>query len=120
MGQKFLSIRLWTSAVFWCIISIAAANPEIIWVDCQDHVPPVDVFDPTGVDFENLPSTLKCGQIVVPMDYSHPLDTCNNITLGLAMHRPDNPKGVIFLLAPYFPYLLFYGLIIVKLPRWFG
>ncbi|KEF62526.1 uncharacterized protein A1O9_00499 [Exophiala aquamarina CBS 119918] len=76
--------------------SITAANPEIVWVDCRDHVPPSDVFDPTGIDLERLPSTLKCGQIVVPMDYSRPLDAGNNITLGLAMHRPPNPKGVIF------------------------
>jgi len=104
MGQHLLSTRLWACVVLWSIASIAAANPEIVWVDCRDHVPPADVFDPPGVDLEHLPSTLKCGQLVVPMDYSRPLDVGNNITLGIAMHRPANPKGVIFLLAPFLPF----------------
>ncbi|KAF2494345.1 alpha/beta-hydrolase [Lophium mytilinum] len=30
------------------------------------------------------------------MDYSKPISVRNNITLGLAMYRPANPKGVIF------------------------
>ncbi|KAK5047507.1 hypothetical protein LTR84_006604 [Exophiala bonariae] len=91
-----LSFVLRSLAVFYPIFFIAAATPEIHWVDCKDHVPPSDVFDPAGIDLENLPPTLMCGRIAVPMDYSQPLDGSNNITLGLAMHRPSNPKGIIF------------------------
>ncbi|KAH0846036.1 alpha/beta-hydrolase [Fonsecaea pedrosoi] len=87
----------WATALFCFSITLAAAHPEILWTDCSEHVPPSDVFNATGVDLQHLPSTLKCGRLVVPMDYSKPLSESNNITLGLAMHRPVQPKGVIFL-----------------------
>ncbi|KAF4628966.1 hypothetical protein G7Y89_g9180 [Cudoniella acicularis] len=51
----------------------------------------------SAIDVTNLPSTLHCGQLDVPMDYSKPFGETNMITLGLAMYRPANPKGVLFL-----------------------
>ncbi|OAL39580.1 hypothetical protein AYO20_00977 [Fonsecaea nubica] len=86
----------WATALFCFSITLAAGHPEILWTDCSEHVPPSDVFNATGVDLQHLPSTLKCGLLVVPMDYSKPLSESNNITLGLAMHRPAQPRGVIF------------------------
>ncbi|KAL6241664.1 hypothetical protein RBB50_011446 [Rhinocladiella similis] len=96
MLQKRFPVRGWAYALFCFIFTLAAASPEILWTDCSEHIPPSTVFDSTGVDLQHLPSTLKCGQIVVPMDYARPLSESNNITLGLAMHRPLHPKGAIF------------------------
>lgn len=66
----------------------------IRWVDCSENIP--STLDLTGVNLSNLPSTLHCGQIDVPMDYSRPHVPNNSITLGLAMYRPAKPKGVLF------------------------
>ncbi|KAH8654995.1 hypothetical protein BGZ60DRAFT_546624 [Tricladium varicosporioides] len=71
----------------------------IRWHDCSKSVPKgtgSTSFNESMVDLTNLPSTLHCGTIDVPMDYSHPLSTNNTITLGLAMYRPECPKGAIF------------------------
>jgi hypothetical protein len=75
----------------------AAAASIIRWVDCAQHPP----FSPLGasVNLTQLPKGLKCGRINVPMDYSKAMGPGNNITLGLAMVRPPNPKGVIFQLV---------------------
>ncbi|MCJ1309048.1 hypothetical protein MMC25_002703 [Agyrium rufum] len=71
--------------------------PKIEWVQCARNVPvPATNFNVTGVNLRALPSTLHCGRLVVPIDYSYPISASNNITLGLAMYRPQNPKGVLF------------------------
>lgn len=72
----------------------AACSKSIRWVDCREHVP--STLDLTGVNLSDLPPTLHCGQLDVPMDYSRPLSPNNRITLGLAMYRPAKPKGVLF------------------------
>jgi hypothetical protein len=72
----------------------------IRWVDCAHYVPqstaPEGSFNASTVDLNKLPSTLHCGQIDVPMDYSKPFCDDNKITLGLATYRPSNPKGPLF------------------------
>ena len=80
----------------YCLLSTALpTNPSTIkWVNCAEHVP--ETLDTTGIDLKTLPPTLQCGQIVVPMNYAKPIGAENNITLGIAMYRPQNPKGVIF------------------------
>jgi len=76
-------------------VTAAASIPKSIrWVDCSKNVP--STLDLTNVNLAKLPSTLHCGQIDVPMDYSKPLSPHNTITLGLAMHRPAKPKGALF------------------------
>jgi hypothetical protein len=79
----------------------AAAHPvtssNIEWVDCSKNAP--STLNLTGIDLAKLPSTLHCGKIGAPMIYAKPIDPGNNITLGLAMYRPTNPRGVIFLYA---------------------
>jgi hypothetical protein len=81
----------------WVVLVGALSSSKIQWVDCSEHVPHTDTaLNLTGVDLSALPSTLHCGQLEVPMDYAKPLSSTNNITLGLAMYRPENPKGVIF------------------------
>ncbi|KAJ7511143.1 hypothetical protein B0H11DRAFT_1789361 [Mycena galericulata] len=74
-------------------------NQTIRWVDCHENVPqPVEsVLNVTGTSFHGtLPSTLFCGEMDVPMDYTKPFDSStNNITIGFAMNRPHDPKGVI-------------------------
>lgn len=74
--------------------------PSIRWVDCAENVPgpsTTSTLNISAIDLSNLPSTLHCGQLEVPMDYSKPMSELNMITLGLAMYRPTNPKGVLFL-----------------------
>ncbi|KAJ7104934.1 Alpha/Beta hydrolase protein [Mycena epipterygia] len=45
-----------------------------------------------------LPSSLFCGGMDVPTDYTKPFDSCsNNITIGFAMNRPKKSEGVIIL-----------------------
>lgn len=61
----------------------------------------------TGVDLSDLPESLHCGRADVPMDYSKPMSRHNMITLGLAMYRPKNPKGVLFVyVEPMAPSIL--------------
>ncbi|KAH8738411.1 hypothetical protein BGZ61DRAFT_526388 [Ilyonectria robusta] len=66
----------------------------IRWVNCSEHIP--SSLNLTGVDLSDLPESLHCGRVDVPMDYSKPMSRHNMITLGLAMYRPENPKGVLF------------------------
>lgn len=85
--------------LFVCrLLATAVSASSINWVDCSQNVPSNATFlNTTGVNLSALPSTLHCGRIEVPMDYSKPISAENNITLGLAMYRPKNPRGVIFL-----------------------
>lgn len=64
----------------------------ITWADCAKNLPsPLQ-----GIQLPStLPSTLKCGQLEVPMDYARPISPTNNITLGFAMYRPKHPMGLI-------------------------
>jgi hypothetical protein len=69
----------------------------ILWVNCSTQVPNVPgALNLTGVDLEKLLPTLHCGRLEVPMDYSRPMQADNKIEIGLAMHRPSKPRGVIF------------------------
>jgi hypothetical protein len=95
---------MFTCSAMSCLIAACtalatiASAQSIEWVDCSQNVPdPATYLNVTGVDLNALPSTLHCGRITVPMDYSHPISPSNNITLGLAMYRPKSPRGVIFL-----------------------
>ena len=86
-----------------CIVALSAfstfasAKPNITWVDCHQNVPVAFTQSFPDVNTTNLPRTLRCGEIKVPLDYGQPGGPDNTITLGLAMYRPHNPKGVIFL-----------------------
>jgi hypothetical protein len=74
-------------------------NQTIRWVDCHANVPqPIEsVLNVTGTSFNgSLPSTLFCGEMDVPMDYTKPFDaSTNNITIGFAMNRPKKPSGLL-------------------------
>ncbi|KAJ7871043.1 hypothetical protein B0H13DRAFT_2350109 [Mycena leptocephala] len=74
-------------------------NQTIQWVDCHENVPqPVSAsLNVTGTTFNGtLPSTLFCGQMDVPMDYTKPFHpSTNNITIGFAMHRPARSSGLV-------------------------
>lgn len=70
----------------------------IRWIDCSKNVPESSsTFNASTINITSLPPTLHCGQLDVPMDYSKPFCDGNKITLGLAMVRPSNPKGALFL-----------------------
>ncbi|KAJ7676684.1 hypothetical protein DFH06DRAFT_612669 [Mycena polygramma] len=75
----------------------------IRWVDCHNKLPDelAPALNLTGTTFPGpIPSNLFCGEIDIPMDYTKPFNAAtNNITIGLAMNRPPNPKrssGLIF------------------------
>ncbi|KAJ6473302.1 Alpha/Beta hydrolase protein [Mycena vulgaris] len=74
-------------------------NQTIRWVDCHENVPqPIaSALNLTGTIFNgSLPSTLFCGEMDVPMDYTKPFDAAtNNITIGFAMNRPNSSSGLI-------------------------
>ncbi len=82
-----------------CFATSIAARPAIEWVDCHQYVPPPLFQNFPDANVSVVPPTLHCGQLVVPMNYAQPMSETNNITLGLAMYRPQNPKGVLFLLV---------------------
>lgn len=86
------------TAVF-CFATSIAARPAIEWVDCHKYVPPTLFQNFPDANVSVVPPTLHCGQLVVPMNYAQPMSETNNITLGLAMYRPQHPKGVLFLLV---------------------
>lgn len=71
---------------------LTASAQKIQWVNCTAHVP-----EPLrGVTIPTvLPTNLHCGLLTVPMDYSKPISSSNNITLGFAMRRPENPQGLL-------------------------
>lgn len=76
-------------------------DPHAIrWIDCAQFVPqstvPGGSFNASTVDLQNIPSTLHCGQLDVPMDYSKPFCEDNKITLGIATYRPAKPKNSLF------------------------
>jgi hypothetical protein len=64
----------------------------IQWIDCASHVP--QPLKNTSLP-ATLPSTLHCGHLNVPMDYSEPMSDNNTITLGFSMYRPQNSQGLI-------------------------
>lgn len=78
------------------ILIAKVASSSIEWVNCHNNVPLALSQTFPGANITTLPPTLHCGQIVVPMDYDKPIGPKNNITLGLAMYRPEKPNGVLF------------------------
>jgi hypothetical protein len=78
------------------LASLCAALPHlqstIQWLDCASHVP--QPLKNTSLPV-TLPSTLHCGRLNVPMDYSKPMLENNTITLGFSIYRPKNPQGLI-------------------------
>jgi hypothetical protein len=67
-------------------------SESIQWVDCAKNVPqPLQ-----GIELPaTLPSTLHCGRLDVPMDYTRPISSSNKITVGFSMYRSSNPQGLI-------------------------
>ena len=104
----FLSVQKLFLAILYAVAVRGALSknhlkgpPAIIWVDCAQFVPQSTApsggsFNASTVDLQNLPSTLHCGRLDVPMDYSKPFSDDNKITLGVATYRPANPKGPLF------------------------
>ena len=92
MWQSILTTFLLLSHCF----ANLPADPHIDWVDCHKHVPRPLLQAWPQAQLKSLPTTLQCGRIAVPMSYEKPAGPTNNITLGLAMYRPRNPKGVLF------------------------
>ena len=92
------SLALCLVVLLSAICHAIAFAPAIQWVDChnKENVPLALPQLFPNADITNLPSTLHCGRIVVPMNYAKAIAPDNNITLGLAMYRPKQPKGVIF------------------------
>ncbi|KAF8143126.1 hypothetical protein K438DRAFT_1876739 [Mycena galopus ATCC 62051] len=75
----------------------AANQTAIRWLDCYDRIPTPMQQEFNVTSSTPIPSSLRCGELDVPMDYSKPFDAVtNNITIGFAMNRPTNPEGVIY------------------------
>ncbi|KAJ7491237.1 Alpha/Beta hydrolase protein [Mycena latifolia] len=71
-------------------------HQTIRWLDCHERIPAPFQAAVNITSSTPLPSSLFCGELDVPMDYTKPFDDCDNkITVGFAMIRPENPEGVI-------------------------
>ena len=94
--MKTISLLLLTESVI--AASLAHSLPRIDWVDCQNNVPTVlsQIVPNNTFSTSSLPSTLHCGHTDVPVDYASTTGDGEKITLGLAMHRPKDPKGLLF------------------------
>ena len=89
---------LFTGFIILAFSGFSAALPGgkyhqgIQWVDCASNVP--SPLQGTQLPAE-LPSTLHCGRLDVPLDYTQPIGENNTITLGFSMYRPKHPRGLI-------------------------
>ncbi|PMD32000.1 hypothetical protein L207DRAFT_441349 [Hyaloscypha variabilis F] len=91
------SLSFWAAVLAVPIRSISVPSSNIRWIDCTKNVPQSSqYFNTSAINLSNLPSTLHCGQIDVPMDYSKPFCETNMITVALGMYRPTKPKGALF------------------------
>lgn len=92
MMTSFLATAVTFLVIALPVLGTSKSTAEIQWVNCREHVPePLQGFTLPG----SLPKNLHCGLLVVPMDYSKPISNSNNITLGFAMRRPENPQGLL-------------------------
>ncbi|KAI1737678.1 hypothetical protein F4680DRAFT_467959 [Xylaria scruposa] len=91
MGSYALLVYIFSTFIIW---QAHSHIHSVEWLDCHDHIPSTLAL--TSTELMNLPKTLQCGRISLPMDYNRPYGYENNITIGLAMHRPHDPKGAIF------------------------
>lgn len=74
--------------------AVTRRTSSIQWVDCASNVPST-LTDANVTLPASLPSTLACGRLDVPMDYSQPISDNNTITLGFSMYRPENPQALL-------------------------
>ncbi|EIM92815.1 uncharacterized protein STEHIDRAFT_165026 [Stereum hirsutum FP-91666 SS1] len=74
--------------------AITRRTSSIQWVDCASNVPSTLLAANYTLP-SSLPSTLACGRLDVPMDYSQPMTDNNTITLGFSMYRPENPQALL-------------------------
>jgi hypothetical protein len=96
MQYHYSFLTILAGAVFVAAFPSHKGSEPIRWINCTENVPPVFSASYPTSPTSTIPPNLKCGNLVVPMDYANPISSCNNITLSLAMYRPVNPKGVIF------------------------
>ena len=92
MVKSFLSAAATLLAIALPVLATSNSTTKIQWVNCTEHVP--EPLQGTTLP-TSLPTNLHCGLLVVPMDYSKPISSSNNIMLGFAMRRPENPKGLL-------------------------
>ncbi|KAJ6628081.1 alpha/beta-hydrolase [Mycena sp. CBHHK59/15] len=107
MFNKIFLLRNSLAGLLLCLRAATPAAASVLprssqtirWVDCHENVPqPIEsALNVTGTSFNGtLPSTLFCGEMDVPMDYTKPFDAAtNNITIGFAMNRPVKSSGLI-------------------------
>ena len=92
MVASFLATAATFLAIALPVLGASKSPTQVQWVNCTEHVPePLQGVTLPG----SLPENLHCGLLVVPMDYSKPISSSNNITLGFAMRRPENPNGLL-------------------------
>ncbi|KAK4701231.1 hypothetical protein P7C70_g5010, partial [Phenoliferia sp. Uapishka_3] len=78
------------------LVSTAPTSPPSVeWVNCADHIPePLQGLLPNST-LDSLPTTLKCGQLHVPVDYGKPYSKTNSIALGFTTYNPPDALGTI-------------------------
>jgi hypothetical protein len=74
------------------------SDSKVQWIDCNSNIPPVvaashglnstnvaDLPSNIATAVNSITSTLRCGRLDVPMDYSKPLADNNKITLAFTV-----------------------------------
>ncbi|KAJ6617292.1 hypothetical protein B0H10DRAFT_2034233 [Mycena sp. CBHHK59/15] len=119
MFNKIFLLRNSLAGLLLCLRAATPAAASVLprssqtirWVDCHENVPqPIEsALNVTGTSFNGtLPSTLFCGEMDVPMDYTKPFDAAtNNITIGFAMNRPVKSSGLIIYTTTFFEFLIY-------------
>jgi hypothetical protein len=76
----------------------SAISPETVYVDCLQQVPQ-SILDSLTVSNTSLPATLptslKCGYVVVPVGYSKPLTPANSLNVSFSINAINSTRGVL-------------------------
>lgn len=73
-------------------------TPKVTFLDCAKTVPDSLAGLLSPEILANLPPSLKCGTVDVPMDWDKTFSTAQNkITIGFTSHSPENFTRSVFL-----------------------
>lgn len=75
-----------------------AYTPKVTYHNCSETVPPSLAPLLTPEVLANLPDTLKCGSVDVPMDWEKAYSPATNkVTIGFTSYTPVNHSRSVFL-----------------------
>jgi hypothetical protein len=78
--------------------SLITNRPKAVYVDCLQQVPQMITDSLTEYNTTlpaTLPASLKCGYVVVPMDYSRPLTPANSLNVSFSLNAINSTRGAL-------------------------